>query len=105
MASGTPSAQVPIPVGDLVFPAPTYAHTTLLGGRIIRRLKKYTAAEILSGGGKIIRAGAGGPEIRRKTFEISQSRKLSHTAKNTLFHVLIHCETNPYPYTLPKTSS
>ena len=43
MVSGTPSAQVRIPVEDLVFPPPTYAHTILLG-------------EKLSGGGvKIIR--------------------------------------------------
>ena len=38
----TPSAQVRVPVGDLVFPLPpTSAHTLLLGGN-------------LSGGGKII---------------------------------------------------
>ena len=35
--------------------------------------------------------------------KISQCRKLSHSTKNTLFHILIHCETILYPYTLPKT--
>ena len=55
----TPSAQVRVPVGDLVFPPPTSAHTILLGGKIIRerqrtagsgniiprRRKNYPAAE------------------------------------------------------------
>ena len=50
----TPSAQVRVPVGDLVSPppSPTYAHTILLGeklsrgGTIIpRRRKIYPAAE------------------------------------------------------------
>ena len=40
----TPSAQVRVPVGDLVFPPPTYAHTILLGGKIIPRRKNYPAA-------------------------------------------------------------
>ena len=64
--------------------------------------KKYPAAEKLSGGGKFIRrqnnypaAGVGGPKIRKK---ISLCRKLSHSAENTLFHILIHCETIPYTY-------
>ena len=50
MASGTPSAQVRVPVGDLVFPPPpTSAHTILLG-------ENYPTAEKLSRGGvKIIR--------------------------------------------------
>ena len=30
----TPSAEVRIPVGDLIFPAPTSAHTILLAGKI-----------------------------------------------------------------------
>ena len=50
----TPSAQVRVPVGDLVFPPPppTSAHTILLGGKlsdggkiIPRRRKNYPAAE------------------------------------------------------------
>ena len=35
MASGTPSAQVRVPVGDLLF-ARTSANTRLLGGKVIR---------------------------------------------------------------------
>ena len=101
MAPGAPSAQVQIPVGDLISspPPPTYAHTILLGGKFIRerqrtvrggkvirrwrknykgasadgrRRKNYAAAEKLS------RVGAGGPKIRNFFFEkISQWRKLS----------------------------
>ena len=60
----TPSAQVRVPVGELVSPPLlTYAHTILLGeklsrgGKIIPRWrKKYSTAEYLS------RAGAGGPK-------------------------------------------
>ena len=48
-ASGTPSAQVRVPVGDLISPPPTSAHTILLGGKIIRE-REQTA-----GAGKIIR--------------------------------------------------
>ena len=37
-----PSAQVRVPVWDLVFPPPpTYAHTILLGGKTIRRRNNY----------------------------------------------------------------
>ena len=93
MASGTPSAQVRVPVGDLTSP-PTSAHTILLGGKIIRRRKNYVAAEYLS--------SAGGPKNRKK---ISQCRKLSQSAENTVFHILIHCETIPYPDTFPKLLS
>ena len=97
----TPSAQVRVPVGDLVFPPPprTYAHTILLeeklsgGGKIIRRPKIYAAAEKLS------RTGAGGPKIRKNIL------KLSHSAEKTLFPILINCETIPYPYTLSKRLS
>ena len=31
--------------------------------------------------------------------------KKSHSAENTLFHILIQCGTNPNLYTLPKTLS
>ena len=40
----TPSAQVRGPVGDLVFPPPTYDHTILLGGKIIRPWKEIPVA-------------------------------------------------------------
>ena len=81
-------------------PPPTYAHTRLLGEKLsgggvknIRRRNSYAAAEQRS------RAGAGGPKNRKKI------RNLSHTAKNTLLHILIHCGTIPYLYTIPKTRS
>ena len=47
MASGTPSAQVRIPVGDLVFPPPpTYARTILLREKICGGgVKTYPAAK------------------------------------------------------------
>ena len=46
----TPSAQVRIPIGDLVFfdQPPTSAHTILLGGKTIRERQRT------AGGGKII---------------------------------------------------
>ena len=55
-----------------------------VGTIIKQRRKSYPAA------------GEGGPQ---------SSKKLSHNAKNTLFQILIHCETIRYPYTLPKTLS
>ena len=66
------------------------------GAKIIRLRKKCAAADNLT------REGAGAPKNRKK---ISQCQKLSHSADNTLFHTLIHCETVPFPYTLPKTLS
>ena len=63
----TPSAQVRVPVGDLVSPPPLmltlyYLREKLSGGeKIIRRPKNFAAAEWLS------RAGAGGPKIRKKS--------------------------------------
>ena len=68
----TPSAQVPVPVGDLVSPSlpPTYAQTIVLGGKIFRGWRKsYPTAYILSGGGIIIRAGAGGQKVWQKKSE------------------------------------
>ena len=98
MASGTPSAQVRIPVRDLVFPPPTYAHTILLGEKTsgggvkkFQRRNNYAAPEQIS------RAGAGGPKNGKKI------RNLSHSAENTLRHILIQFGTIPYLYTLPKT--
>ena len=52
----TPSAQVRVPVGDLVSPLPTYAHTILLAGKIIRERERKGAEGVReAGGGKIIR--------------------------------------------------
>ena len=82
----TPSAQVRVPVGDLVFPPPFSDHTILLGGKLTgggkiipRRHENFPAAVYIS------RAGAGGPKIRKKL----TAPKLSHSAKNTLFHIFI----------------
>ena len=50
MASGTPSAQVRIPVTDLFFSTPTSARTKLL-------VEKYPAAENLCGGKKFSDSG------------------------------------------------
>ena len=81
MSSGTLSAQVRIPVGNLVPPPRNYAHTILLGGKIIRERQRKVAAGVREiGGGRSIRrwrknypaaeylslAGAGGPKIRKK---------------------------------------
>ena len=97
----TPSAQVRIPLtGPLLPPPPTSAHTILLKGKFIWRRKK------LSGGGKIMRRRNNYPGRERvgQKFE-KKCPKLLHSAENTLFYILIHCETIPYPYTLPKTLS
>ena len=65
-----------------------------------RRRKIYAAAEHLS------RVGTEGPKLQIFFSKKSHvCRKLPHSAKNTLFHMLIHCGTVPYPYTLPKTRS
>ena len=62
----------------------------------IQGRKNYAAAEYLSGGGMLMRGARGWLKNSRK--KISQCRKLSHSAKNILFH--IHCETILYPCTL-----
>ena len=67
--------------------------------------KQYLQAYILTAG--VINSPRrnnyprGGPGKKFKFF-FSEN---SHIAENTLFHILIHCETIPYPYTLPKTLS
>ena len=83
----TPSAQVRVPVGDLVFPPPpTSAHTILLlrekfsgGGRIFRWRKNYPAREKLSGGGIIIPGGRRCPKIRKKSENCRTVPKISHS--------------------------
>ena len=49
MASGTPSAQIRIPLTDPLLPPPpfTYSHTILLGGKLIRRRKKLYGGRII----------------------------------------------------------
>ena len=121
MASGTPSAQVRIPLtGPLLPPPPLllrlcYLVEKLSGGRkFMRRQKNYKGATAQENrrhtGGKRRKnypaARAGGPKTREKNSHCQNCRTRNyHSAKNTLFHILIHCETIPYPYTLPKTLS
>ena len=94
MASGTPSAQVRIPVRDLILPPPppTSAHTILLGEKI------YPMVEKLCGGRINIRrqnkypqnypaAGAGGPKSRKRLTvpkSVAQCRKYPIPDLNTL---------------------
>ena len=60
MASGTHSAQVRVPVGELTFPPPNDAYTILLSEKLsgagvknIRLRKNYPAAEYLSGRARV----------------------------------------------------
>ena len=111
MASGTPSAQVRVPVGDLVFPpfmlTLHYLGEKLSGSvsgrqvaeKIFRRRKNYPVAQKLCGGETIIPGGRRWPKSSKK------SPKIAAQCRKSLFHILIHCETIPYPYTLPKTLS
>ena len=91
----TPSAQVRIPVGGLVFFDPPLLLTLYYYGG-----KSFPAAENLSGGGKIIRWRNNYPGRARvdQKFEkkFSKCPKLSHSAENTLFHIFIHW-TELYP--------
>ena len=94
LASGTPSAQVRIPLpGPLLFhPSPTSIHNIVLvqkwsgGKKTMRRQINYPAAEDLTG------AGARGPKIRFFSQKMSQCRKLSHSAQNIILHILINGE-------------
>ena len=79
----TPSAQVRVPVGDLVFPPPppTSAHTILLGGKIS------------AGGVKTVRRRNNYPgraQVGQKFEKNSQCPKLLHRAETTLLHIFIH---------------
>ena len=68
-------------------PPPLILTLYYLGEEVSGGLKKYTVAKYLSGGGKIIRAGAGAPKIQQKF------RKKSHRAEN--------CRTVPkIPYSM-----
>ena len=82
MASGTLTAQVQIPVGDLFSYTPYFCSHYITGRKNIRRRKNYPGRARLA------------QKIEKK---LSQCRKLSHSAKSTLFH----CGT--FPYSLPKT--
>ena len=76
MESGTPSAQVRIPVGDLVLPPPpTYAHTILLGEKI-------------SGGGKI---------MRWRNFYPGRARVAKNQKNLTVPKIVAQCRKYPIP--------
>ena len=52
----TPSAEVRVPVGTHLPPPSTYAHTILLGGKIIRERQRKGAVGVRQAGGvKIVR--------------------------------------------------
>ena len=78
----TPSAQVRIPVADLVFPPPpTSAHTILLklsGGKLSGRVKILRRRKNYPGRARV------GQKFEKKC------RTVSHSAENTLFHIFIH---------------
>ena len=95
----TPSLQVRIHVGDLVFhpppPLPNYSHTILLG------LKDYLGhttwvsgrqvAEKISSSVKIMRQRNKYPGRARVDQKFGKKiRKMSHSAENTLFNIFIH---------------
>ena len=77
MASDTPSAQIWVPVKDLVFPPPHLcSHYTTLG-KIIRRRKK------ISGGVKIMQRRKNYPQRARVGQKPEKKiRKLSHSVEN-----------------------
>ena len=106
MASGTPSTQIRVPVGDLVYAPATNAHTILLGEilsggvvKVIQQRKIYAAANNYLGRARVDQ------NLEKKIKKVSQGRKLPHSAKNTLFQILIHWQAFPYPYILPETVS
>ena len=101
-ASSTPSPQVRIPVGDPVSPPPFmltlyYLEKNYKRASVERRCrrtgggrrKNVPSAWKLSGGGIII---LGGRRWAKNSKKVSQWRKLSHSTKNSLFQILIHCE-------------
>ena len=43
-------------------------------------------------------------KVQKKFLEkVSQCRKFSLSAEKNQFHILLHCQTIPYPYTLSET--
>ena len=79
MASGTPSAQVRIPKGDLVFP-PTYAHTILFGENLSGGVKIMLRRNIYPGGARVAKK-------MKKSHSADHSVSL-YITKNT---ILIDC--------------
>ena len=107
MASGTPSAQVRVPVGDLIFFDPPLLLTLYYLGKIYKGCQR--TADV---GVKLIRwrnknpgQARVGKKFEKKIKKSSHCRKLSHSDENTSTHILIPFGTIPYPYTLPKSQS
>ena len=86
MASGTPSAQVRIPIGDFIFPPPPHlcSQYTTWGKNypVAEKLSNYAAVE-LSG------AGAGGPKIQ-KNLSAENCRTLPKIPYSIPRRILIH---------------
>ena len=94
----TPSAQVRVPVGVLVFPTPNFCSHLLPGGKLFgggkitpRRRRNYPAAELLS------RAGAGGPKFRKK---FTVPKTVAQCPKYPIPYLYTLSQTMPYLYTL-----
>ena len=96
----TPSAQVRVPVGDLLLPRPPPLMLTLyyLG-------KNYPAAKKISRGGvKFIRRRNNYPGRKQVPKNSRKIRKLSHSADKSLFHYFCTLSrTIPYLYTMNRT--
>ena len=91
MASGTPSAEVRIPVGDLISPPPTSAHTILLGGKYIRERQRTV------GGAKVIRRLKKYPAAKKLSAQVGQ--KFDFFRKNfTVCKKVAQCQKYPIPY-------
>ena len=100
-----PSAQVRIPVGDLVFPPPLLMLTLYYlgeelsgGGKIFRRRKNYPAALKLCGGGIIIPGMRGWAKILEKNPKI-----VAQCQKYPIPYLYALSRTIPYLYTLNRT--
>ena len=95
MASGTPSAQVRIPLTGPLLPPPTYAHTILFAEKVIRRRKNYP------GRAKV------GRKFEKKPHRVAQCRKCPipyiQTLSQTTPYLYKLNRTIPYLYTLTRT--
>ena len=87
----TPSAQVRVPVEDLVSPPHLCSHYTTEGKNMRRRRKNLSAGGII----KRERQRKGAVGVREAgraqvCLKFEKKRKLSHSAENTLFCIFIH---------------
>ena len=112
----TLSAQVRVPVGDLVSPPPHFcSHYTTTGGKIFRWRKNYPAAEKLSRGSvKTIRRRNNypgrvqvGQKFEKNPKNVAQCRKypipILYTLNRTIPYLYALNPTIPYLYTLNRT--